>query len=228
MAEQLALDERRGQGGAVDRDQRTGASAAGVDRRHEPLLANAGLALDQDRQAGGERGDRAADRELERRVQRDERRAEIDRRHVGRRRGGGELPEPPGRVPGLDQIAVGELVARDPLAVDQRSVLRSEILDEPAPEASPEYGVAGRGPRIVAGERPAAAGRRRSGGARQHDLGGAGQRPPARRFGRPVAGERAHEVRMHRQIRGRRRVIGGPGPAIRAHRHIVPVPRCRR
>ena len=49
VAEQLALDQPRGQGGAVDLDERlVRAPAAGVDRPGDQLLAGPGLAGDED------------------------------------------------------------------------------------------------------------------------------------------------------------------------------------
>ena len=54
VAEQLALDEARGQGRAVDLDQRlTGPPARGVDGPGDQLLAGAGLAGDEHGGVGG-------------------------------------------------------------------------------------------------------------------------------------------------------------------------------
>src|SRR5215471_6602884 len=51
--EQLALDERRGQGGAIHLDERvTPARAELVDPAHDQLLADARLSEDEHRRAG--------------------------------------------------------------------------------------------------------------------------------------------------------------------------------
>ena len=54
VAEELALDQGRRQGGAIDLDQRTLAAAAQpVERPGDELLTGAGLAQDQHRGVGG-------------------------------------------------------------------------------------------------------------------------------------------------------------------------------
>ena len=54
VAEQLAFEQRLGDGGAVDRQERSGGPAAEVaDRSGHHFLAGAGLAEDQDRRVQG-------------------------------------------------------------------------------------------------------------------------------------------------------------------------------
>jgi hypothetical protein len=136
MAEQLALDEVAREGAAVDRDECAAAAGGVVDRARDQLLAGAGLAADEDRDAGARDLAELIDAVLE---------LAADGAERDRGRGlGGEiaigvavvgvavLAEHEQGAAGLDDVAVGEGGDARGIAVDEDAVLGAEVGGFPA------------------------------------------------------------------------------------------------
>src|SRR5262249_6270192 len=135
------LDETR----AVDRDERSGTPGSLVDRSRRYLLADAALAEEHDRHAA-----RGGIREPFHRALylRDERRRRVAHPVVRRIGVEVERPESQQRVADLDPDAIGEQAPGHAFTVDDDTVLRAEIDDDPLAERALERGVLGRHPRV--------------------------------------------------------------------------------
>ena len=124
MAEQLALDELAGDGGAVEGDERgVGARREVVDQAGDELLSGAGLAEHQDAQLGGRDPLRADNRLAKRQILADQ--------HLGGGLGDRLLSrDREERLPHPDAGARDQLALLDPDAVDEGAVGALEVAEE--------------------------------------------------------------------------------------------------
>src|ERR1700687_1794477 len=202
MAEQLRLHERRRDRPAVHRLERAVTAGGAMERRSDHLLAGARLAAQKHRNAGA----RNCLEPLELARERWEQRGQARRR--GLQPTAVESRRPPwqgerfageeGRGAEREQRLVGELLAGDAAAIEQRSVLRAQILGDPGAEDELE-------PEVLRGHAPigkayaqraigATDGERR--GATDRHLVGARQAEARARHLGPIALEYEEEERL--------------------------------
>ena len=130
MAEQLGLEHRARQRGAVHRDQRAGAARQLVDRVCDQLSARTDLAADLDRRVRRRRGGEGAIAIRERCVQRGQIAGDLGRIaiEVGLLGRGAEQQR---GVTDQDRIAVLERLPLDPIRTDGGAVPGVEIFEHP-------------------------------------------------------------------------------------------------
>ena len=151
VTEQLSLDQVGRQRPAVHRDEGAAPLRRGVDGARHQLLAGAGRAADQHgdpgARGGGGRGQLRRQLAGERRQPGQARRELLDAQ-VGR---AGDrhraVAEQHQRATDLEHVAVGDRRAADGPPVDERAVLRAEVLDDPraADARQPRVLLGGRG-----------------------------------------------------------------------------------
>src|SRR5262249_23469970 len=123
VAEELAREERLGQGGAVDGEERPAPSGQPVQRLRQHLLADSGLAVDDD--AEPRLGDRGEHRVAGAWILDPEARArERARRHRGGRRHEQERHRADGEAVAVPDLAL--VAGPEPLAAEQRAVAAAE------------------------------------------------------------------------------------------------------